>query len=310
MAIAGSWRAGAITPAEYAGATRWGTGINPVHALPDAHHPTGTKLPLGSTGNGETIAETVLGPVQWGYAAEDAQYYVGEDYRYLREDHPNWGENEAGRPDRSGSAQAAGEYPNPGGWPSWGPSGADDTDFPLPGYPGGADLRAEQHGSETERHRMIAVPTRGVSGGWLNKAHGQVNEARTSDPSQYEVTTSMRQLHGVLHNDRATARATDDPRSPIGTRLTGVKVKSYGKSLGMGGGPGAPDMFPRQQDLPLRPWFYRQGGAPPAEAHTWNEVTYFDPIERTLPADAGQYVTTVEAASPEAYGYTGSDYYA
>jgi hypothetical protein len=313
VAIAGSWLAGAVTPADYAGATRWGTGINPVHALYDSHKPGQTKEPLGSTADSGSPPEEILGPAMWGYSVEDAAVYGGEDYRYVDIDHPNRGESVVGRGDRGGPGAYALEVAD---FPAWGPHGADTEDpdaWQLPGHPGGARIRSDSHQAEDELVHMIAVPTRGVSGGWLNKAHGAVEEAQTSDPAQYEMTTSMQQLHRQFDNGRATGRGTDDPRTPIGNRLTGVKEKHYAMSVGMGGGPGAPDMAVLSTDsIPRRPWFYRSAGVPPAEDHTWNEITYFDPIGRELPSDAGDQVTTMETQilSDSSYGYAGGDYVA
>jgi hypothetical protein len=310
MAIAGSWRAANVTPAEYDGATKWGTGINPVHAIPESFERGPTKLPLGSTDDAGPPPESILGPVLWGYQAEDAQFYQGEDYRYVDIDHPNWGENTTGRGDRGGPSAYGQEVSD---FPSWGVYNDDDTtgEFPVPGPPGGAAIRAESHQSETERQHLIAVPTPGVSGGWLNKTHGQVNTPRTSDPSQYEIATGIVQTSSHLDNSRAVARGTDDARTPIANRLTGVKVKSYAKDINMGGGPGTPDMMPQQQDaIPKRPWFYRQGAMPPPETHTWNEISYWTPIARSVPPDAGSLVTVQEATQQDGYGYADGDYYA
>jgi hypothetical protein len=315
MAIAGTWKSGAVTPLDYAGATRWGTGVNPVHAIRDgAARPNTTKenlLPLGE--GSDYIPENVVGAAQWGYSNEDAALYPGEDYRYMVTDHPNWGEEAVvGNRRTSTSDKYSGH--SEGDWPAWGPHEEDQlatTDgFPLSGPPGGAAMRSHSDDAELEANTAIAVPTRGSTGGWLNKAHGAVEEAETSDQSQYEVTTSLVQLHKTRNNNAAVSRGTDAARSPIETRLTGQKVKSYAKSIGMGGGPGTPDMFPRQQDLPYRPWFYRTAGVAPMEQHTWNEMTAFQPIQRTLPTDAGETVVNQEApTSPDNYGYSAGDYY-
>ncbi len=310
MAIAGGWRQAAVI--EPYAALQWGTGVNPVHAVPAGIPRGGPKLPLGSTGPGDMPPEILLGPAAWGYQAEDASYYAGEDYRYLATDHPNWGENTTGRPDRDGEIMEVGAYPQPEGWPAWGPYNDDNPvdGFPLGGPPGGAGVRSYSDQLELERGHAIAVPTPGYTGGWQSKVHGPVNEARTSDPSQYEINTGLVQLHSHLDNTRAVGRGTDDPREPIGNRLTGVKVKLYAKSLGMGGGPGTPDMYPQQQDtIPKRPWFYRTGAMPPPEAHTWNTITYFDGLQRVTPDDAGASVTTQAGqgqAAPD-YGYTPED---
>jgi hypothetical protein len=306
MAIAGSWLAGTVTPSEYVGALRWGTGINPIHAIPDSgSRETGIKenlLPLGADdGSGAIVPEELLGPEAWGYASDDMSSWAGaEAYEYVAADHPGWGEPTEGRPDR--------ESIHPG-WPSWGPHGAHDQEFPLAGYPGGDELRAQSHGSAVENARAIAVPTRGWRGGWLNKAHGAVERAETSDPSQYEVATSLVQLDKTRVNDAAAARGTDDPRAPIGTRLTGQKEKHYAKSFRMGGGPGTPDMGQQGQNLPFRPWFYRSAGLPPPPNTFYGTMSGNEPIERTLPADAGESVILQEAPADDGtYGYTEGDY--
>lgn len=315
MAIAGTWRANSVTPVEYDGATRWGTGINAVHSLYDEHKPTATKEPLGSTGWSGAPPEEILGPVMWGYQVEDQQLYGGEDYRYVAADHPVWGEDEnlGNRPDRDGGIMQVGVEPQPEGWPAWGPandSSDSSGDFPLTGPPAGAAVRAHSDGSDVENNRAIAVPTRGYTGGWLSKERGDLaTNPGISDPAQYTITTSMVQGQGAkaLDNVSAVTRVTDDARSPIQSRTAGMRVRHYAKSEGMGGGPGTPDMYPRQQDLPFRPFFFRQGAMPPMEEHTWNEVMYNTPIERNVPQDAGEYVTVQDNASQDNYGFTTED---
>lgn len=314
MAVAGSWTSKAVTPSEYAGATRWGTGINPVHAVRDQGRGRGpTKEPLGSVAGGGTVPEALDDDVAiYGYAYEDAQFYAGEDYRYVEVDSPNWDQGTVGRPDRDGRIMVPdGTEPGPTGYPPWGAYYADpDGDFPLAGGPpGGAALRAQQEGAQIENAKAIAVPTRGYTGGWQSKAHGEVQEAYGSDPSQYEVTTSYRQLHQTRVNTAAVARATDDPRSDIGTRLTGQKVKSYAMSSGMGGGPGTPDMAPVTQDLPFRPWYFRHAAVPPPPDTTYGSMSSFEPLERIPPVDAGELVVQTETGLDASASYDDQDYW-
>jgi hypothetical protein len=313
MAIAGTWKAGAVTPSEYVGATRWGTGINPIHGVYDnAGRPTASKETLiGGDPQSDFVPESVIGPELWGYSDEDALTYPGEDYRYLTDEHPNWGQDSAGRGDRDsidGTAQFSEQD-----WPSWGPHEVTEEDavagWPLSGPPGGANVRANSSGSDVEHSRAIAVPTPGWRGGWLNKAHGRIEEAEPSAQSQYEITTSMAQLHQTRVNDAAVARGTDDPRAPIETRLTGEKVKHYAADFSTGGGPGTPDMRQQSSDLPYRPWFFRTAAVPPPPDTMFGTMTQFDPIERTLPVDAGEYVVIQEAGPDDDanYGYTSED---
>lgn len=314
MAVAGSWTSQAVTPSGYAGATRWGTGINPIHAVRDGGRGRGpTKEPLGSVTPSGAVPESLDDDAAagYGYAYEDAQFYAGEDYRYVRADHPNLGEDTTGRPDRTAIIMEPGSEPGPAGFPSWGAYYADpESDFPLAGGPpGGADVRSVQEGAQVENAKAIAVPTRGYTGGWQSKIHGEILEAATSDPSQYEVTTSMRQLHETRVNDQAAARVTDDPRHPIGTRLTGQKVRYFAKSSGMGGGPGTPDMAPVAQDLPFRPWYFRHAATPPPPDTMYGTMTGFEPLERTPPVDAGELVTSTETGFADDGGYDDQDYF-
>lgn len=318
MAVTGAWKGRAVQAEGYTGAMRWGTGINPIHAKRDPQrHPDITREPLGATEWSGAVPEEILGPLQWGYGYDD-QFYAGEEYRYLVEDHPNWGEDSAGRPDRAGVIQQPGAYPQPEGWPSWGPHWDDNPvdGFPVAGPPGGAAVRSYSDGLDAERRRAMAVPTPGVSGGWLNKARQEQNEAVTSAPAQYEITTSMRQVHGVMANDRAARRGTDDPRATITTRTAGMKVKQFAASFGMGGGPGAPDMRPCSQDLMYRPFYFRSAGLPPAEAHTWNEMEQRQPLQRVIPPDPyqGDYAGSAQGNVAGSYvqgpdfGYSDGDY--
>ena len=310
MAIAGSWRAGAVTPAEYVGATRWGTGINPIHAVRDEGPGRGpSKEPLGSTSAGDAIDPGLLDAQEWGYAPEDATYTAGEDYRYLANDHAPWGDGTVGRADRGPVIMSEGSEPGPVGFPHWGPHGARGNR--LAAWPGGASLRAVSEGSDVEQHHAIGVPSPGWSGGWLNKAHGAVDTPSDAGPGQVTVTTSERQVTQTRVNDAAVSRETDDPRAPIHTRLTGQKVRVYAQSSGMGGGPGTPDMAPQTQDLPFRPWFYRSAGLPPSPDTTYGTMTGTTPLERVPPADAGELVTTTETGLDVTYTEVADqDYYA
>lgn len=315
MAIAGSWLSGAVTPSQYAGATRWGTGINPIHAIRDQGPGRGgTREPLGSTGPSDAVDTSLTDPALYGYEGEDTQFYAGEDYRYLADDHPNWDQGTVGRADRNGVIMIEGVQPDPTGFPSWGPHWDDNPvdGFPVAGPPGGAELRSQAEGTDLENLRAIAVPTQGYTGGWLNKAHGEVSSQVDSDPAQLLITTSEVQLHQVRVNSSAVARGTDDPRASIATRLTGQKVRSFAKSSGMGGGPGTPDMAPVTQNLPYRPWFFRSAAVPPKPDTYYGTMTGFAPIERIPPVDAGELVTTTETGGQPvtADSLTDQDYYA
>lgn len=144
-----------------------------------------------------------------------------------------------------------------------------------------------------------SMPTETVNEGWLNKVTSFVADASPSDPSQYEVQTSMRQRYETRTNVRAQARATDDPRSNIASRVMAMVEKVYST------GERCYDMFPYQIDQIERPFRYRSAGVGPAEWLETNEYSAVTPVQRTPPPDPAMGVPEVQ--EPEGYGYTGED---
>src|SRR5258708_11708335 len=157
MAITGAWSARAVQAEGYTGATRWGTGYNPVHAIRDI--PGGQQgkiIQSGATGQNPP-PDQILGAIAWGYTYDDlASCYIGEDYRYLREDHPNWGDDAPGRADRSGVVQELGTIPQPEGWPEWGPH---NDDNPVDGFPIGGSPRRRSFPNDHDCPGASAPPT-------------------------------------------------------------------------------------------------------------------------------------------------------
>jgi hypothetical protein len=303
VAISGTWKAANVINDAYVGAQRWGTGIDPIHSVRDQYHkPVTTKLPLESTTAGEVVPDSIVEPTDWGYCAGD---YAGgiHDYREIEEDHP-------GTPERTLFTREVTRKDIPGNWPEWGASNTQSDDFPLasPTQPG-TDFLSVRHASPMELSHSNSTPysdSRGIAGGWAHKARGAQLEAHTSDPSQYEINTSMRQVHGSSTNDRAVARYVPDlggssPRTPIKTRTAGMKAKTYARGV---------DMFPIQQDLPYRPFFYRSAGVPPMEQHSMNTMEGRAPIQHTVSPDPyqGDYSGTAQAEDNN-YGYSTGDYY-
>jgi hypothetical protein len=297
MAISGTWKMQNVINDAYVGAQRWGTGIDPIHSVRDQYHkPIQTKIPLESTTAGEVVPDALVEPTDWGYCAGD---YSGgiHDYREIEEDHPGTG---------TMHSKTA-----PGNWPAWGPYNDDNLvdGFPITGPPGGTDFLSIRHASPMELSHANETPYSdhlGIAGGWAHKARGAQLEAHTSDPSQYEINTSMRQVHGSSTNDRAVARYVPDlggssPRTPIKTRTAGMKAKTYARGV---------DMFPRQQDIPYRPFFYRSAGVPPTEQHFMNTMEGRAPIQHTVSPDPyqGDYSGTAQAED-NTWGYSAGDYY-
>jgi hypothetical protein len=293
MGISGLWTQRAAR--DYTGATRWGNGYDPVHAVHDngRGRVIGTKENLYPLGEPSDVVAEGLTSREIDWVCED---YVdggpipGEVFRY-QDDRPRWDKTTFQFRGETNSA-AMGEQP------AWGPYFDDDpTDiWPRSGPTGGMQRWLDvSHGENTERQRAIAVPTAGVSGGWLGKVRAALARSEAQDPAQEgfvpTLNTSPVQGQGVkeLSNERAVARGTDGPRSSIQSRTAGMVQKVYGQSFGMGGGPGTPDMAPFQQTAGLkRPWVSRTPTLPPEEPHFMNTMEGRVPFSRTVAADPYQ----------------------
>jgi hypothetical protein len=179
-------------------------------------------------------------------------------------------------------------------YPPWGPH------IPT----GGTVFRGISEGAAVRRNIPISYPTETVTEGWDNKTSGDVADAETSDPSQYERQTSMQQVNPAAgrNNDKAVARGTDDARAKIMTRLTGQKIKPWST------GERLQDMFPYQQDTIIRPFWYRQMGTGDPSQMQPNEMYVSVPIQREPPPDPylGPQETDSEVMANE-YGYSTED---
>lgn len=302
MAIGGTWSARYANAQAYTGARRWGTGYNPIHEVRDnPGRVIGTRenlYPLADPSGevpGQIISPDDYVDVDW----DGEQPYPDEVFRY-QNDEPRWDKTTPQFRDATMDNPAMGE------WAQWGPAYPESTDFPLGGPSGGMAAGLDiGHGEAEERQHAIAAPTRGVSGGWLNKARGRPARPEAQDPSQpgYQlaINTGSVQGQGLKSslNDRAVARGTDAAREPIQSRTAGMVFREFAKSFGMGGGPGTADMYPFQQTAGLkRPFVPRKAGLPPIEEHSWNEMEGRVPLQRTVPPDPFQ-------GDPETVGVTG-----
>lgn len=292
MGISGTWAQ--RQRVSYTGALKWGNGIDPIHEIRDQGRgrQIGTRENLYPLGTPSDVVSPGLTSREIDWICDDyiSEQYVDEVFRY-QDDRPRWDKTPPDFRDRTNSA-AMGEQP------SWGVYYDDDPSdiWPRPGPTGGTQAWLDvSHGEDVERQRAIAVPTMPVTGGWLNKQRGAVALAESQDPAQegyvFTINNTPVQGPGVkqMSNERAVARGTDDPRSPITSRVAGMAAKDYGRSFLMGGGPGTADMFPFQQTAGLkRPWFTRTAAAPPDELHQYNSMEGRIPITRQLPPDPYQ----------------------
>ena len=285
--VAGQWRR--LNRISYTGAAKWGTGIDPIHAEYGSDplrihgrygdHPEVTP-PFAASPDFVQLGEP------WGYNPEDIAgtdvYAIpSETIPFKRDDWPRLGD----------SVEQVRAKVNPDQYHPWNINGYFKN--LLRGRRGGAldgDFRISNQ-----------IPIETVSEGWVNKPKdGAVADSEPSDPSQYEMQTSMRQRYETRVNAAAVTRATDDPRSSIGSRVTGQKVKHYS------GQERHYDMFPYQQDQLTRPFYYRTAGTGPAYYLEPNAMYVSEPMQRTPPADPSLGPQEI-ALSGTDYGYTTED---
>jgi hypothetical protein len=260
--------------------TVWGTGINPVHELyGSAPRPGVSQLEGTVTPPFEGVAQDLVPEEFWGYTAEDFQ---GAGY-FVRDDRPGWDV----APEDSVNRQST------EGHPSWNATGAAKTRF-----------RSAMDGAFSKFRGKLPranfqIPDETVSEGWVNKATGpRPANAVVSDPSQYEMQTSMTQRYRARNNNLAVLRSTDDARAHINSRVTNPIVKVYSQ------GDRDYDMFPRQQHATYeRDFYYRTAGTGVQGEMTANEMWDQSAIERTPPSDP--YIGPQDSSM--IYGYTSED---
>lgn len=278
LPVTGSWYTRYANEQAYVGASRWGTGSNPIKEV------YGEGPPLRSTGRipGPDSPTPELSDVPSQVETAFEYGYTMDDIATLTPDGlpPAWG------------TETDQIRNNAGIYPEW----REDAN----------QFRETNHASPElwSGHILQSFPTESVTEGWKNKESGAVADARTSDPSQYERQTSMQQVNPPegRNNAAAVTRATDDPRFNILTRLTGQKQKPWSQ------GQRNADMFPYQQDLIIRPFWYRIGATGDPGYLDANEMYVSDPIQRDVPPDPdmGPEETNVYTLE-ENDGYTAED---
>lgn len=260
MARLSSWRD--QLPQSYAGAQKWGTGINPIHARRDGNE---------SRNNAPTTydpPETGLVPVDFGYV--DESYVPGMDLTFM-ETHPNLSD-----PSNRGTSDMV-------------PWGIGNSPIPQ-----GNMTRIRKRGMSGREVQPNVIPNGPAGEGWENKNRGPVLDSNTADDSQLFVQTSMRQRDQIRNNGAAVSRGTDVPRETIGSRIVGMRLKTYS------GGYRHVDMEPKAQDYRTRPWKYRGAGTGDVSWMTANEFQSVEPITREIPPDVYQGPSE-NAVSDESY---------
>lgn len=280
----------------YIGASKWGTGINPVHALR-----MGEARNRGP-GLAEIIpaSEATSGFVEtkapWGYNPNDlagldvfaSEYQAINGVYFDPDDRPVWGED---------TTQTRAEVPQDSSRP-WGSSGGYNNILrSVKTGPGNINMVGSGFSYE--------IPTETVSEGWVNKAasgmgDGQVADSEPADNSQVFVQTSETQRYKTQNNQRAVARDTDDEREPIDSRIAPMKLKIYsGEERHI-------DMFPYQIDQMPRPFWYRTAGVGRAGEMEPNEMYVITSVQRTPPPDPSMGPEDTDL-SENSGGYTDED---
>ena len=276
MAITGNY----LSSVEYTGARKWGTGINPVHyVLGDGQPPTDRKEVQTLQGPNQTgpeqLPEGLLNPDD-----ENPEFgYTDEEFSSAM-----WGYGpQTGTSDRPGTDvqgyQARGATLS--GYPGMGNE---------PGPTGGSDLRQTEHGDVNGVTAKLGYKEETVGEGWINKVAAGVADATVSDPSQYEMQTSMTQRDKVRAGSQRGGGSASEYVAPIGSwRPTwGMRIKPWS------GGRRHWDMTPRRQDQIIRPFWYRSAGTGYQEWMAANEAYNYqlEPLQRSPVPDpyAGQNV--------------------
>jgi hypothetical protein len=303
-------------PVPYATASVWGTGIDSIHS----YH--GEGPPLRTLGREGTIGSS---PVATDHPRSRDYQSPAESSGIDPPQETTWGYPVDYGPDSFGSGAdapisdgdtAPGVYQYMDDRPAWGDAVENERVRRMASIrtPWGANaevMRATRDGAARYRiytesdgsyapvtaEQPNSFPTETVSEGWRNKVTSFVADADPSDPSQYEVQTSMRQRYGTRDNNRAVLRSTDEPRAKIASRVMAMVEKVYST------GERSYDMFPYQIDQMERPFRYRTAGVGPAAWMEANEFNAVAPIQRTPPPEPALGFAEVSSE----YGYTGED---
>lgn len=274
MAIKGLWLAQQNGTDPYGSALKQGTGVNPIHGIRDGG--MGRNIAPGTT------AGTVpTGDFSDGFAPDYSCGYMPEDSESAL-----WGYGvETGTADRPGVGMPD-DRNNTASWPVWGPY--------QNGQPGGTHLRTLEHGAVANITGK-QIQERDAAAGFQAKDTSYVEDATTSDPSQYEMQTSMTQRDKVRSGSQIAGTASDQD-APIASRITPMRLPKYSGEYRH------EDMLPKSQDNILRPFWLRTAGTGYREWMQANEVTGTTPMQRTPPPDPYQGSDTGAG-----YGFTSED---
>lgn len=303
MAFGGAWKQAASTQAL---PTKWGTGVNPVHAIategsaersqrarliaPNYGSSLGDIIPIEETDNWSAVAgDGELSPLEPDYSMDawtpendlaEAVWGYGDDTG--TGDRPRW---DSSTQDFRGST----ELMRGNEFPAWGTL--------QDGIPAGTIIRAQNHGAQVSK-RTKNRPTETVSEGWQNKVNGAVLDSVDASPDQVYMNTSQVQRDKTRSGSQAAAGRMDDHTAPIRSRIIGMRIKLFS------GGERHYDMAPRQAEQIIRPFWSRTAGTPPSDWMDPNQQQQTTPYTRSVPDDPYQGATV---GNPPAYGYVAED---
>lgn len=324
----GSWRANAVSQEQYTGASKWGTGVNPVHSnatMGPFARGEGTKLNIDPI-------QTPGGDESYGYIAEDQAWafnsdnpdpnlppydttpmdLYGNNEQTGTADRPVWG---SGMGDASSNEMGWG-LPNPDPGPpvnisqraktqnatrdSFPPWGGSRKTAPL-----GTRIRALMRGNDMIV-KMRVLPNEDVAQGWINKADnaglGQPGDSRPSDDSQIFIQTSDVQRYKTREGSQNIG-SQSTYNSPVQSRVRNQKVKVYASTESARHW----DMLPYEQEDFPRPFLSRQAGTGYPYWQLTNEMYVSPAIQREPPADPSLGGIASMPVDTTDYGYSYED---
>lgn len=297
MAIAGTWRANQSSPVAYTTRLKQGTGINPIHEIPGGEGrniaPDGVVVGVPDEFTAEEFGDVGFA----GYTDEDSSSTL-------------WGYGtETGtslRPSLDASdAQFRAAVTNQNGvrWPSW---GRRRNNGRLTGIPGGTVIRSVDNGAEATFTAKTDFDKSQFADA-ENKAHNATPEnAQVSDPSQYEIQTSMVQRDKTRTGSQTPTGRANEYDAPIGPRVPGQRHPTISAGYRLG------EMLPKSQDVIIRPFWNRTAGTGPQKWMRVNSLYESDPLTRVPPDDpySGREVdgnTAGYVPGDHIHGYTDED---
>lgn len=182
------------------------------------------------------------------------------------------------------------------------------------GLPGGNQIRAIDKGSAvTSTSKLVPNDGDGTLYGASYKLVADApNDAEISDPSQYEMQTSMTQRDKTRSGSQRGGGSASEYDAPVKTRIPGFRIRRYDEGAS---DPRHAAMLPKAQDQVIRPWWARGAGTGnPADMQP-NAMYQSTPYQRTPASETYQGETLSGTPGIDAdqdgpgvmYGFTEED---